>query len=403
MKSRVIRRLVHWPGERLILSVVLMVAAGIASPGIAPAAVQRGLPQDSMPQGRNLQLEGPGVASRVTTPKMPDLVVLGPAVSEMPSGASSSGNVVWHPKRHEWTVRNVGAGQSSSTDLKLDCDDHHPPEEAYCAGGSHNWNFVVPIPPLASGQAHKVDSQTFMKSKCPGCSGAVIMIPETKSTDPGAPGTIAPYAIRFTAVVDPTNKIPEQNEANNQLKYDDAHKKSFGQKILVAPPKPKLTPEGPGAKVALVPGGPQILPQLSLSTEKPWSPGATTWLLAKNIGGFDAPPSQVKGACVNLTNIELNKEREEKLKELNEQISQWEEKPASLMKSMTLENLYKLKSKYSFPFSTHCDFNIPASVPVPALKHGESHGILYFMTQHVDYKYRITFQPPKGSPLVLAN
>ncbi len=400
---------------RLVGLTFLIAAEGLASPvnawsdtggsAIQDTSKQRGRVQPVAPQvsgrapiaGRAAITDGGGV------PMLPDLVVEGPVVTELPPFSTPGQNVVWHGKRHEWTVRNLGPGSAASSALRFRCQDSNPPEEAYCAAGDHNWPNIpdAPIPPLAQGGSYKVSSESYMKAG----SGVVIMIQEVKSEDPTAPGTILPYAIRFTATIDPNDTVDELNESNNQTKYDDAQGKTFGAKVVaITQPKPSALRADPSqAPSMLVPGGPQILPVLSLSTEKPWTPGTSMWLLAKNVGGFAAPPSQVKGECVNLTNVEKNKAREEALKNIQEQIAEWQNSNSPYA-YMFIKQLQSLAQQIGSPLSTHCNFEVPAAIPVPALQNGESQGIFFLKTQQSgDDKYRISFQPPKGEPLVLQN
>ncbi|HKY61633.1 MAG TPA: hypothetical protein VJP59_11545 [Gemmatimonadota bacterium] len=400
---------------RRFLGLTILIAAGLSSPVHAWSETGGSAIQDTSKQRVRVQPSAPPVRGRAPVtgraavldaggiPKLPDLVVEGPVVTEIPPVSTPGQNIVWHWKRHEWTVRNLGPGDAPSSALRLRCQDGSPPEEAYCAAGDHNWaNFPnVPIPPLAPGGSYKVSSDSYVQG---GSSGAVMVFQEVKSEDPAAPGKILPYAIRFTAAIDPDDTVDELNESNNQTKYDDAVGKTFGAKVAFTPPKPSALRADPSqAPSMLVPGGPQILPVLSLSTEKTWTPGTSMWLLAKNVGGFAAPPSQVKGECVNLTNVEKNKAREEALASIQEQIAKWQksDNPYAFMYIQQLQAAAKLIGP---PLSTHCSFAVPAAIPVPALQNGESQGIFFLKTlQSGDDKYRISFQPPKGEALVLQN
>ncbi len=200
---------------------------------------------------------------------LPDLVIEAPVVSDQPGYVSA-----------KWKVSNAGAQTSPASHVEIRCTANYVEGKKSMCGESPR---TMDIPPLAKGDSYMVavDDAAWIESKT------------------------APPRYRFTIVakVDPSNKIKEANEGNNQVSYT-------AENFQGPPPaKPVVRPSGtvvPAQKkepdVKASAAGPlvKVVPHMKLTTDPPtkFDPGKPFWIVLTNIDpAVDAKQITVTMAC----------------------------------------------------------------------------------------------------------
>ena len=309
--------------------------------------------------------------ARAPTLALPDLVVDKPVLD---------GN--FQSPSMEWTFRNIGDADAHSTTALIKCEviESGYPQTACGFGGAGGANLS--IPPLAKGATFKHKIQ-----------GAVRIASDwTFAND-------KPYRVKFSAEVDPGQKIGEKTRSNNAVTFMLEHAAPRPTQVI-APPTPEksaaaapavnVAVAGPSGAVGANPGAavnPQ--PKLTLKTEDPWNPQQSNWIRVKNEFLVDAPAAAVKVTCLNMYAVKSN----DNLKTKEEFMAQ----PGATEGAWSLYQQLGVKD-------TKCGFMPDSTKPIPALAKGQSANVLQVQPPPQVYPFQITFklQGVGGADLVLS-
>lgn len=374
------------------------------APGARPPQADTGL---GAAAGSGLRPGSGGLGARISPGDVPagaDLAITGPAVSEVDGPQPEFNGRVGRRYSHTWTVTNVGSETAHSTTLLLDCEDNQPAGRARCHDGEESWDRVVQLPPLAPGQSFEISSRRYRKDP-------VTIVP----LESDATGDLSPmrHWLRFSATLDPDGLVNEVNRTNNRRELVMANMPQHpglgaamrSDRLDATGAGPRLSDPEPieaGTSGGLGSNAGNLLPRYTLRTEDPWTPGASTWVLARNTGGFDAPPAKVSVTCVDHNAVAWNQ--------------YVDERRASGAPDIPFFGQGKV--------SEDCEFLGDTVLTVPALDAGAVHGLLHVSTPERDLvwrkdvrdpstppelrqqlqqqSYTITFEAPAGDRLVLS-
>jgi hypothetical protein len=344
---------------------------------VRPTPVPRG---DAAERATPPVVNGTGTA--IPTLQHADLVVLGPEVSEVVH-VGSNPDVAFYQYAHAWTVQNQGNAIAHSTQLVLNCEDNHKEYgDTACAGGAQSWNKTLDLPPLGPGASFHVESSDYGKP-------IVTAIKKIKPAgNPDAPAEFVKHWLKFTATVDPGQVVDEIVTQNNTVELVMANMPETGKlaSIMSKGAKADALPVAVLPKPATVePGaGPlKVAPKYTITTEDPWSPGFTNWVLVFNSGNSAAVEASVGVRCENISHIEYN-----------QTVDEWN---AALPKKPGMSKLKKKK------LAEHCNFLPDQQLKVPPLAKGAMHPLIQLSTAPLaEGDYTITFTGPAGDKLVLS-